>query len=73
MAFYKRRTYENIGTNILHLISKANFVRNIEVTEKVTYEVYHKIVAFHKRHRDITKLYVLRMPLEWIEVELIIN
>ena len=72
-GYYKKRSYANLGVNILREISKKNFLRNVEMTERMSYDTYWQVVYFHNHHKDITRLYVLQVDLIWIEIKLIID
>lgn len=71
-GYYKKKTYTD-NRSVITVIRKKNFDRNVKVTERVTYESYWEIVAFHHKHKDITKLYVLQANPVWIEIQLVIN
>lgn len=71
-GYYKKKTY-TCNNSVSHVIRKKHFDRNVKFNERITYEVYWEVVAFHRKHKDITKLYVLQANPTWIEIELVIN
>ena len=69
-AYYRKKTYR-LSSLITSAINKNK--RHTKIVERVTYDVYWKIVEHHRLNRNTTQLYIIQSNPFWIEVELIIE